>query len=102
MSLGIPDTYGIVVSAMIFYNEKSSKPRDLGISVLRLDLSYRDIGQYKYKTSFDIHFNPSMCDSVSGELVYGFLKHKRSKRSLLFDWVHRFIHGHVILPSYLC
>ena len=99
LSLGIPPTYGIVVSAMIFYNEKSSKPRDLQIPVLRLDLSYRDIGQHKYKTSYDIHFNPAFRNRTSGEVIYGFLEHRRRKRSLLFDWLHRFIYGHFILPS---
>ena len=97
--LGVPVTYGIVVSAMIFYNKQSPKPRSLRIPVLRLDLSYRDIGQHKYKASFDIHFNPACCDPSSGEIIYGFLEHKRRKRSLLFDWVHRFIYGHFILPS---
>ena len=47
LSLAVPATYGIVVSAMIFYNEQSPKPRSLRIPVLRLDLSYRDIGQHK-------------------------------------------------------
>ncbi len=99
-SLGIPHTYGVVVSAMYFYNQQSSTRRPLRIPVLRLDLSYKDIGQHKYKTSYDIHFNPAAGDGSSGEIIYGFLEHQRRKRSLLFDWSHRFIHGHFILPSY--
>lgn len=97
--LDIPNAYGIVVSAIIFYNEMSNEPRDVKIPVLRMDLKYTDIGQHEYKTTFDIHFNPALRDGLSGEIIYGFLEHKQRKSCLVFDAVHRFIHGRVILPS---
>ena len=98
-ALAVPYAYAVVASAMIFYYEQSSKAQYLTIPILRLDLTYRDIGQHRHRASFDIHFNPACTDPSSGELIYGFLEHKRRKRSRLFDWAHRFIHGHVILPS---
>lgn len=101
LSLAVPYTYGIAVSALIYYGAQWPKIRHPPIPMLRLDLSYTDIGQHKHKASFDIHFNFACGPSPNGEIVYGYLEHKRRKRSLLFDWLHRFVHSRVVLPSYL-
>ena len=100
LSLEIPYTYGIVISAWIFYAFQPRESRLLPVPVLRLDLSYRDIGRHKHKSSFDIHFDAACCDPLSGEITYGYLEHRRRKRSLLFDWLHRLVQSRVVFPSY--
>lgn len=99
--LAVPYAYAIVASSTVFYGEHATEACSYWIPPLRLDLLYRDIGRHKYKASFHIEFDPACSDPETGEVIYGFLRHRRRRRWPLLDWLHRFLHGHVWSPLWI-